>query len=279
MSIETFKLVRERCKLVHLNLRSETHGEEFANAIDLKFEFDSANNLLSKLHPELRDTYYVHDKQADIEADFKPNLRFPLLNPDIAWELEIPRTLLRLHGETPDADVVLGGGKTNTFRLTMKGGGTVHWKFRVQFSKPSPQEIAALSSLLQKTVPVSLECRDQEDEKEGDLFDQAEKQTQQPMSEARKLAEQEFEKPATKVDKLPGTLPDESPEKPADSQWTPEEIAAFQEKGEQPAQFNRINSVIPDPEQVETEPVRIATPIAKGRRGSKRAAAGGANLE
>jgi hypothetical protein len=202
---EAFNLQKERCKLAHMNVRSELHGEESSAAIDLKFEFDSANNLLAKLHPDLRATYYRQDDNRDlVGGDHLPALRFPLLEPTIGWKLDVPRTLLRLHVD--GGDVVLGGGKTNNFKLTMKEGGTVHWQFRVQFSKPDPAAIAALSALLQQVVPVTLECRDQDEEDGGgDLFDPVEQQTQQPMSEARRLAEQEFGKTGATVDTLPAT--------------------------------------------------------------------------
>jgi hypothetical protein len=206
--LETFTLQKERCKLAHLNLRSELHGEEHANAIDLKFEFDSANNVLAKLHPDLRATYYKKDDNRElIESDHLPALRFPLLDPVVKWKVEIPRTLLRLH--TDSGDVVLAGGKTNNFQLTLKEGGTVSWHFRVQFSKPDPAAIAALSGLLQTVVPVTLECRDEDDEGTVDLFDQVEQQTQQPMSAARQQAEEMFGAAGaagTAVDTLPATL-------------------------------------------------------------------------
>jgi hypothetical protein len=273
--IETFTLQKERCKLAHLNLRSELHGEEHANAIDLKFEFDSANNLLAKLHPDLRATYYRKDDNRElIETDHLPALRFPLLDPTIGWKLEIPRTLLRLH--TDSGDVVLGGGKTNNFKLTLKEGGTVSWHFRVQFSKPDPEAIAALSSLLQTVVPVTLECRGEDDEDSGDLFDQVEQQTQQPMSAARQQAEEMFGAPGAVVDTLPATLatpagdPDfrEVKDDVVDAEFVPGEGAAA------PAA---------DPIPLKTDEAPAASnvePIAKGRRGgAKRAAGGSANLE
>lgn len=190
MQIEQFALVKERVKLSHLNIRSEQHGEEPATAIDVKFEFDSANNLLAKLHPDLRATFYRKDDNRDlIESDQLPALRFPLMEPSFGWELEIPRTLLRVHGAEGEEDIVLGGGKTNKFNITMKQGGTVTWKFRCQFSKPPEHAIEALSGLLQQSVHISLHSAEEE---QKDLFEQAEQQAKTPMSEARKKAEQAF---------------------------------------------------------------------------------------
>lgn len=203
MSIDTFHLVKERCKLAHLNIRTERHGEEEVPAIDLKFEFNSANNLLSKLHAELRDAFYKADESPSlIEGDNVRTLRFPLMKNHVSWNLEIPRTLLRLHSDD-GADIVLGGGKTNNFKLEMLEGGTVKWSFRVQYSEPDEDAVAALSQVLSQTMAVSLESAEEE---QKDLFEQAEQQTQEPKSAARLAAEEIFMAGATEPDKLPATL-------------------------------------------------------------------------
>jgi hypothetical protein len=188
--LEIFTLVKERCTLANMNIRTEMHGDERQRAVDLQFDFSGANNLLAKLHPDLRAAFYRPDATEDmVTPTHMPHLRFPLMGP-ISWDLEIPRTRLQLHGERPEDDVVLGDGKTNKFKLQLLDGGTVKWHFRVQFSNPSDKAIAGLSRFLNDTVPVSLECRDMEDE--GDNFDQAEKLGQAPMSPARQKAEDLF---------------------------------------------------------------------------------------
>lgn len=198
--LEIFTLVKERCLLSNLNIRTEMHGDERQRAVDLNFEFSGANNLLSKLHPDLRHAFYkAQDTQDMVTADHTPVLRFPLMGP-ISWDLEIPRTRLQLHGETPADDVVLGDGKTNKFKLELLDGGTAKWKFRVQFTNPSDNAIAGLSHFLNDTVPISLECRDVEEE--DDNFGQAEKLGQSPMSEARQKAEDLFAGGGDPVDNL-----------------------------------------------------------------------------
>lgn len=268
--IETFTLQKERCKLAHLNLRSELHGEEHANTIDLKFEFDSANNVLAKLHPDLRATYYKKDDNRElIESDHLPALRFPLLDPVVKWKVEIPRTLLRLH--TDSGDVVLAGGKTNNFQLTLKEGGTVSWHFRVQFSKPDPAAIAALSGLLQTVVPVTLECRDEDDEGTVDLFDQVEQQTLAPKSEARIQAEAMFDQPGAGVDTLPATLGT-----PAGDPDFLEVKGAGQADDVVDAEY--VSPVVQATTHVEPTAGNVE-PIGKSRRGGAKRTAGGGNLE
>lgn len=238
MSIETFQLVRERCLLVNLNIRTEMHGEQRESAIDIAFEFDSANNLLAKLHADLRATFYRAADTQDLIGDHMPHLRMPLLGP-ISWDLEIPRTQLRVHDiDDEQHDVVLGGGRTNKFKLTLKEGGTVNWKFRVQFSKPDEEQVARLMRVLNQKVPVTLECVDEEEK--GDNFDQVEQLSlagTEP-SAARLEAESLFSKPPSDMELL-GEVVD--------------------------------TTFIPDPEQVETQSVAIVMPI-KGKRGGKKKA-------
>lgn len=247
--LETFTLVKERCMLANMNIRTELHGDERKRAVDLQFDFSGANNLLAKLHRELRHAFYKSQDTKDmVTEDHTPVLRFPLMGA-VSWDLEIPRTRLHLHGETPADDVILGDGKTNKFKLVMLDGGTVKWHFRVQFSNPDDKAIAGLSRFLNDTVPVSLECRDIEDE--GDNFDKVEQLSLTPMSEARKQAEDLFAEPATDM-----AL--------AHDAAAPDDVVD--------AEF------IPEPEEVETEPVSIVTPIGTKRR-TARKVAGGGNLE
>lgn len=170
------------------------------------------------------------------------------MDPTIGWELEVPRVRLAVHAD--GGDIVLAGGKANAFKVTLKEGGTVNWKFRVQFSDPDKDALAALSGLLQHVVPVTLESRDEEDEGGGDLFDQAERQAQQPMSEARRLAEEEFAKAGAQIDTLPATGPQD--DDVVDAEFTP---------GDAPV----------------TEPATNVEPIGKARRGQRRA--GGGSVE
>lgn len=240
MAIETFTLTRERCLLVNLNIRTEMHGDDREAAADLKFSFSSANNLLLKLHPDLRAAFYrANDTRDLVNPDHMPHLRFPMLGA-LPWDLEIPRTRLRVHdAEDASHDVVLGGGKTNKFKLTLKEGGTVEWEFRCQFSKPDEEAVAKLMRVLNQVVPITLECADEEEK--PDNFDKAEQLslTGTTPSAARIEAESLFDAPPTTLALAPDDVVD----------------ATF----------------IPDAEQVETEPVKLDPP-AKPKRVTKLAA-------
>lgn len=204
---EPFSLTKERLLLDNLNLRTEKHGEDRVPALDIAFSFDSANNLLAKLHPELRSTFYhAADTRDLVSSDHMPHLRFPFMGA-VPWELDMPRTLLRVH-DIDGNDVVLAGGRTNKFRLEMKEGGTVHWKFRVQFSEPDEDKVACLMRVMNQKIPVSLECADEEDD--GDNFEQAEKLSSsgKEPSAARIEAENLFAAPSAEFSEPPLTPDD-----------------------------------------------------------------------
>lgn len=244
MAIETFTLNRERCLLVNLNIRTEMHGDDREAAADLKFSFSGANNLLLKLHPDLRAAFYrANDTRDLVNPDHMPHLRFPMLGA-LPWDLEIPRTRLRVHdAEDASHDVVLGGGKTNKFKLTLKEGGTVEWEFRCQFSKPDEEAVAKLMRVLNQVVPITLECADEEEK--SDNFDKAEQLslTGTAPSAARIEAESLFDSPPTTL--------------------------VLANDGVQPGDAG--HAYIAEPEQVETEPVKLDAP-AKPKRVTKPAA-------
>lgn len=200
MAIETFTLVKERCMLGNMNIRTEIHGDKKESAVDLKFSFSSANNLLLKLHPDLRAALYRANETRDlVNPDHMPHLKFPFMGP-LSWDLEIPRTRLRVHdAEDASHDVLLGNGKTNKFKLTLKEGGTVEWEFRCQFSKPDEDSIAKLMRVLNQVVPISLECAPIDEE--ADNFEKVEQLslTGTGPSAARLEAESMFDKPPTNM--------------------------------------------------------------------------------
>lgn len=189
-AFEPFSLHKERARFAHLNIRAENHGDEKEAACDLKFEATFSNSILKKIKPGLLESFYEHDKQRDVEADFLRKLKHPMIG-TLSYDLEIPRTVLRIHDAFNEADdVILGDGKTNKFKITMLDGGTVKLAFRCQFSQPDEDSIASLMRVYQQVVSISLQCK--EEEAKPDNFEQVDLVTQAEHSEARKKAESLF---------------------------------------------------------------------------------------
>jgi len=189
----SFDLTKEKLQLANVNVRLEKHGDENVNAYDLKFTGNYPNAILLKLNPALRDVFYTTAQQGDLDEDFFPQLRFPALGAQ-SWDLEIQRTVLRLHDIDDDAhDLVISDGKTNKFQFEMLEGGTVKLSFRVQFSKLDEDDVAKLLRANGQAVPVSLHQAAVEDK--PDNFEQADLLTQEPHSAARAEAESLFNPP------------------------------------------------------------------------------------
>ena len=216
-AFEPFSLNRERFTLANINNRTEKHGDERVPALDLKFSATLSNSILLKLHPGLRDAFYVQDRQRDIEADYGRKLRFPLIG-TIPYDLEIPRVRLRVHDcDSEKNDVVLIDGEANKFRLTPMDGGSVAISFRVQFSEYEPEALAALALVQQQVVPISLSA-EVEEEQPPTIEDQVEKATQKPKSAARLAADAYFDEPDDPTLGLPfiPPVPEAQPEAAAE---------------------------------------------------------------
>lgn len=189
-----FNLIKEKMAIT-VQLRIEKHGDENVNAYDARLQGNFPNAVLLKLHPELRDTFYKPAQQGDFEQDFYPERRFPQID-TVAWGLEIPRTLLRLHDASdPCDDLVLGGGTTDKFVLEMLAGGTVKMSFRVKLGELDEDDVAKLLRANGQTIPISLECAAEEEK--PDNFEQVDLITQEPHSAARAEAESLFSAPPT----------------------------------------------------------------------------------
>lgn len=156
--MDLLQLIKENFKLTNLNVRTERHGDEEVGAADINFEADVANNYLTKFSDDLRECLYKQDSKSTadmLNPDFAPNLRNPKMGP-IAWDLTINNGTLELHDDDDLGYFHCGTVKAGKFVFTCKEGGTVHLKYRVQISEPSPQLIAVLYQLQGKVVKISL---------------------------------------------------------------------------------------------------------------------------
>lgn len=157
-------------KLCSINARSEKHGpEQLMPAVDLSFQVDAANTILSHLDGALLSSLYHksesggHGGQQPLdgvdEAVNLPNLRFPFMG-TIKWAKEYAGyTLTIQHGLGGASDIQLLDCKVNEFRINPKEGGTVEIKFRVQCSTNLTEKtMGKLALLVQHEVPIMLEA-------------------------------------------------------------------------------------------------------------------------
>jgi hypothetical protein len=158
-------LVHQKAKLLHLNPRSEVHGDEHVSMADLKFSFLTANDLLSEFDPALKSSLYRkpdgdgEQLELSTEAGWLPKLRFPKMGP-IDWEMEIVGGSLTVHyGGISAASMQLDVRSADKFRFELMDGGSVSVSFRVQ-CKPDEKQFGKLCCLVQEDLEISLQPPD-----------------------------------------------------------------------------------------------------------------------
>jgi hypothetical protein len=156
----TFK--NQAMKLSSVNIRREFAGKSAADgrtASDLRLVVKGGNDLLDKLSPHLRGSFYCHDdekKQGELVAGALTKLQHPKLQPMLAYDEKLVGYTVTIdRGINDDGAIVLEDCAINDFKITFQEGGTVVIAFRVQFH-PKKGQIDPLSDNLQGDVTVTL---------------------------------------------------------------------------------------------------------------------------
>jgi hypothetical protein len=172
----SFERHRELMELAHLNIRTEQHGDEKVNGIDISFRVDLSNDVLSEFSPTLKSSLYQREETP--QQDFDP-ATIPLKivkNPQmgtIKWDTkyDCARVVVH-HGSDEKNDVVFGLAKVNKFSFLPKNGGTLQCSFQVQVSDPDDMDLAKLAAVNGKKVLVTVESEGgepEEDEQQADF--------------------------------------------------------------------------------------------------------------
>lgn len=158
-----WSLAKKQAQLLHMNTRTEKAGDEDRLACDLKIGVTLANTFLDELCLGLRAAFYERPADKDLldQEDHRPVLSFPRLAP-IEWDREWTGVRVTLHyGVRDDGDVVLDGATINKLALTMKDGGSVEARFRVQWHpdvEEHPEYMGKLAMMLEgKAIEITVE--------------------------------------------------------------------------------------------------------------------------
>jgi hypothetical protein len=166
-----FQMISQQCKIAHVDLREEKHGDESVTAVDLKLQASVSNDFLSYLSPRLKGSLYdkpdgsvqgtlVHDNPG-----YMPRLLYPQL-PALAWVGEMLKAQVVLHGAKKKDDIVVTAD-VNKLRLECMDGGTVIVSFRIQVI-PEASVLGKLVALLGVETKVSVCAADEELTDPGD---------------------------------------------------------------------------------------------------------------
>jgi len=156
-----FQLREEPVKLVHVNVRTEKHGEEYVAAVDLKFERVGSNAILDDVAPGMACALYLPVKEGDQADAFNGGA-----NGRVALAFETLEMPLKLDGDYPgykleietglglQEDVALTGTLKKS-RLTAQKGGSAKHEFTVS-THPDSEYVGRLYAVLGKEVTLSL---------------------------------------------------------------------------------------------------------------------------
>lgn len=149
-------------KLVHLNVRRELAGKNPADgrtASDLRLVVTGGNDLLDKLSPHLRGSFFGADvdKQGVLVPHALTKLIHPLLKQDaLSYDLKLAGYKIVIdHAGNDESAIVLDDCEVNEFRLSLMEGGTVAISARVQFH-PDTGQLDPLADKLQQEVIVTM---------------------------------------------------------------------------------------------------------------------------
>lgn len=155
---ETKALVRS------INPRAENHGDDTALACDIGLEFTVSNQELNMLENNLLACMYQRESgpnsesqdALDLEQDFLPHLRFPLLG-KFPWNYEGVGYTFQLTNDKLNGEHItqLEACKVNNFQIECQEGGTIKLLVRVQ-GNPSEETIGELCHYIKSEVMVSL---------------------------------------------------------------------------------------------------------------------------
>ncbi|CAG9258529.1 conserved hypothetical protein [Paraburkholderia unamae] len=166
------EFARHPLKIAHINVRSETHGDEEVIAVDLKLSFELPNTVLDTLSPSLRVSLFDAANDPDIfEGEDGPPLtrvRHPHLGV-LRWSETWRAMRLHLHtGARARDDLAFDDVTLGKLAMRPREGGTVAFDARAQVHPKTEAVTAKLVTLLKREVPATLDASEATDESEAD---------------------------------------------------------------------------------------------------------------
>jgi hypothetical protein len=159
-----------KAKLIDVNPRSEKHGlKDLEPAIDLRFQLDCGNHVLSMYDPELLDFLFVDDPQLAFDVIEKisdrTKLRFPDLVQPLHWTGESKGNTLTLdYGIGGESNLTLTDCKVHKHAFATKEGGSCTVAFTASCAHDlSEAAVGRLGTRVQHDVFIQLQQSDNQE--------------------------------------------------------------------------------------------------------------------
>jgi len=157
--MSTFELSQQTAKLLHINPRTERHGDEEVPAADLKIEIIDSNEILSMFHPTLRSFLYVEEDTDDQLEGIEPRLtklRFSSLLERLTFDTALKGADVTISfGLGGSSDIELQTVDVDKFRCTLMEGGSVGLVFRIK-AQPTGEQIKKLYEVLGSEITLTV---------------------------------------------------------------------------------------------------------------------------
>ncbi len=164
-----FAYERQLTKVVHMNVRTEKHGDQDVTAVDLNLRYTSTNNSLAMLSSTLKSSLYEKDDsngEVDPDADHLTLLKNPKMG-RIKWDEKYENARFVFHvGATGREDVVSTEATAGKIVIDAKQGGTVVYEYQVSLY-PSDKDLAKMAGKLNQEVFITIDPEGGEAETES----------------------------------------------------------------------------------------------------------------
>jgi len=131
-------------RLNSVSTRKEFHGEELVQAIDLSFEIEGGNEIMSRVDPALRQMFF-YNRAAEVgqvalpgTSDVLPDLRAPKLQPKFSYggkdKFKGYRFVLDYGLGDADSNVDLSDTAAGKHEFEITEGGSVKHRFQVSYA-------------------------------------------------------------------------------------------------------------------------------------------------
>jgi hypothetical protein len=145
--MKAFELTQgTRLKVTKVTPRKELHGDDRVQAVSLRLRWETVNDSLAKLHPNLKDALFWRPPAAEAQQDIEgqpqtvPFLRVPIMARPVKIDADFSGYTLTIeHGIDDSSALELYDVSLDKFAVDAKEGGTAV----IEFSAGSNKEVTS----------------------------------------------------------------------------------------------------------------------------------------
>lgn len=151
-----FQVEAVKAKLVHINPRTEKHGDQDVPAADIKIQQQDGNGILSLFHPTLRSFLYEKEDGELEGVESLTRRRFGGLIERLRLDHKVVGAEVKIgFGLGGSSDIELDTVDVDGFAVELMEGGSVLLTYRIKAS-PSGEQIKKLYEVLGGEIDITV---------------------------------------------------------------------------------------------------------------------------